>query len=236
MGKLPQWLGKSTLLHTGSGGPVETFRLRLKTESRLGFGGSENQPGHVLAYRGTMFKAMAGTTAGEPGAVQFGVAIKEVVSVGGVFVLADAGFEEWGIGHGGNALAKIGTGLFDGSGRDDALGGIGINDLPTLVVGDLEAAAFEIGKPIELALDVDPAGHLAVPKEGASGRSSKEQHILASGQNPGGEQLREDLAEPRAAGVDDVCGIEIAWCDVPLLIADAGGGEQAHEGLDGAPR
>jgi hypothetical protein len=39
-----------------------------------------------------VFEAVAGAAAGEPEVLDFGMAVDEEVAVGGVFVLADAGF------------------------------------------------------------------------------------------------------------------------------------------------
>lgn len=41
---------------------------------------------------GAVFEAVAGAAAGEPEVLDFGMAVDEEVAVGGVFVLADAGF------------------------------------------------------------------------------------------------------------------------------------------------
>ena len=87
-----------------------------------------------------MLEAVAGTTAGKPDVGHFRVAVDQEIAVGGVFVLADAGFDDGRVFEGGKAAGYIVSGPFGAFGADDARLGVGIDGLTVRVSRHFQTA------------------------------------------------------------------------------------------------
>lgn len=115
------------------------------------------------------------------------MAIDEVVTGGGVFVLADFGLQEGGIFDSGEALGEVVADFFDGLRGNGAVFGIGVDDRAVGIDGDFEAAGFDVGDTVDAVGAIDPAGHGGgVPGAIAWGGSEVED-LLAGGADDIGE-------------------------------------------------
>src|SRR5438445_6141156 len=67
------------------------FFLGGQREPWLPIAAPENAGSHILAHRGAVFEAVAGTAAGEPDVIELPVADDSQIAGAGVFALGDAG-------------------------------------------------------------------------------------------------------------------------------------------------
>ena len=88
------------------------------------------------------------------------MAIDQEISVRGVFVLADARFDDGSVFQGGEtARDKFSRGV-RGFGGGDAGLRVGIDGGAVAIVGDFEAAAFEVGHAVKFVAKDEPRGHV----------------------------------------------------------------------------
>ena len=104
-----------------------------------------------------------------------------------------------------NARASASAG-----GEGDAVAGVGVHRRAVRVVGDLEAAAFEIGKAVKdvAAVEIGPAGQPAGLVARVARRRREEEDLLPGREDAAAEQIGEDPAEPGPAGEDEAVGAQ----------------------------
>ena len=194
---------------------------------------------------------MAGAAADEDGIGPGRVAIDEEIAIGAVFILADARFRHRRRGKGGEAPGHIGAGEGDAVGAGDAVAGIGVHGGTVLVLGDLEAARFEIGKAIDdvAIVPIGPAGQAGGAEAVVTGGRHEEADFLSRREDAAAEQGGEEFGQPWPGGEDEAPGgegfaggggdgIEVGGiggrADAGLAIMTAGADEAVDKRLDGA--
>src|SRR5579872_3643852 len=126
------------------------------------------------------------------------MAVDQEIAVRGVFVLADARFDDGRVAQGGEAATQIiahERKRFAGN----ALDAVGINGRSVTVAGDFDAAVLEIGHAVNLLSDIEPSGKIAGSVAFVSRRRAEEINFLARRENPVAEKLRENPGQPGAA-------------------------------------
>ena len=101
-----------------------------------------------------MLEAVAGAAAYQPDVVKFRVAINQEITVGGVFVLADARFDDGRIFQGGEAARDEFLRGSESFGAGYAGLCVGINARAVAIVGDFEAAGFDVRHSVEFVFQV----------------------------------------------------------------------------------
>ena len=123
------------------------------------------------------------------------VEIDQEVAVRAVLVLADAGFGERRALEQREAAVAVGDDLGERRLGRAAVLRVGIDRHAVRVVGELDAAALEIGKAVEnvAAVEVGPAGHRAGQKAAIAGRRREEEHFLPRRQDLRADHVGEEL-------------------------------------------
>jgi len=134
------------------------------------------------------------------------MAIDEEISVRGVFVLADARFDDWSVFQRGETLRDEFLRGSDGLGSCDARLRVGVDGCAVTIVGNFEAAVFEIGHAVKFVAEEEPRGHLRRLETRVAGRGAEEENFCARDEDAVGEEGGEELCEPRAAGKDELRG------------------------------
>ena len=177
--------------------------------------------------------------------------IDQQVAVRAVLILADPSLAERPIGEVGEASAHEGPDVGERRFGRRPIADFGIDRRPVRVMGDLEAARFEIGKAIidVAAVEIRPARQMARLETRISRIRREKEHFLAGRKDPRRQQVREQPAEPRPAGEDEFIGDDpIAAAggqrlepapgagrrDRGLEIGSPGADELRHHRLDGA--
>src|SRR5580704_4571848 len=107
------------------------------------------------------------------------MAIDEEISVRGVFVLADARFDDWRVFQGGESVRGEFLRGSDGLGSCDAGLRVGIDGGAVAIVGNFEAAIFEIGHAVKFIAKEEPRGHLRRLETRVAWRGAKEENFCA---------------------------------------------------------
>src|SRR5579872_3424767 len=119
------------------------------------------------------------------------MAVDQEIAVRGVFVLADARFDDGRVAQGGEAAAQIiahKRKRFAGNAFD----AVGINGRSVTVAGDFDAAVFEIGHAVNFLSNVEPSGEIAGSVGFVSRRRAEEIDFLTRWENPVAEKLRKN--------------------------------------------
>src|SRR6202451_2531730 len=154
-----------------------------------------------------MLKSMPRPSAQQPDILHARVAVNDEVSVGGLLVLADAGFDQRRVFQRGEAEGDVFAGGAQCFFADNSFARSWIEGGAAGVVGDFEAAMVVAGDAVEEAVAmVGPDGQFGVGKAGVSGGRAEEEDVLPGGANQIADGLGKQFAQPRAAGEDvDVC-------------------------------
>ena len=126
--------------------------------------------------------------------------VDQEIPVGGVFVLADAGLDDWSVFQGGEAAGEELARSFYGRGAGDTRLRVGIDARAVTIVGDFEAARFEVGHSIKFILEVEPGGHRGLGESLLAGGDAEENNFLARSEDALAEDAGEYLGKPGAAG------------------------------------
>ena len=102
--------------------------------------------------------------------------VDQKIAVRGIFILADARFDQRRIGEGGETLAQHRAGFAQSLLRDFAIAGFGIELRTMGIERDFESAAVERGDRIDAFTKRDPRRQTFI-----SGRRAEEKNFLARG-------------------------------------------------------
>ena len=139
--------------------------------------------------------------------------INQKIAIGGVFVLADARFDDGGVFQGGKpAREKFFCGG-DAFGSSDARLRVGIDGGAVAIVGDFEAASFEIGHAVEFVAQDEPRGQCGRLEARVGGRDAEEENFLSRNEDAIANEVGEEFGEPRAARENEFRGGDIFAAD-----------------------
>src|SRR4029077_4572260 len=129
------------------------------------------------------------------------MAVDDEVTIRSLLVLADSSLDERRFFKGRKAEANIFAHVFQSLWIDDPFSICRIELRSSCVVSDLEAAAIAAWNAvIEVIAVIAPDGHLRVVKAHIPCGSTKEEDLLLGGKDEIAYRLREQFANPRAAG------------------------------------
>ena len=152
-------------------------------EARLGCAFAGKTRCHISAHGGAVFEAVAGAAADQPNIFEPRMAIDQKISIGSIFVLADARFDDGSIFQGGETLAEIvASGLFC-FGSGSAVRGVGIDRRAMAVDGDFHAAIFQVGHAVNFIAQANPGGHRGRCESSVACRRAEKENFLAGGEN-----------------------------------------------------
>src|SRR3546814_9674196 len=95
-----------------------------------------------------MLESVSGAGTDEQDVVHLRVKIDQQIAVGAVLILANSSFAERTASERGKTPDHEGADIGQRLGRRDAIPSVGVHGRPMGVVGDLEAAAFQIRKAV----------------------------------------------------------------------------------------
>jgi len=107
---------------------------------------------YVFSYRWAVLEAVTRAAAYEPDICEIRVLVNQKITVGSALVLADARFDDGRILQGGEAAGDEFARGFDGGYAGDAGLRIGIYRRAVVIVGDFQAAIFQVGHAVEFVL------------------------------------------------------------------------------------
>ena len=157
-----------------------------------------------------MLEAVARSAADEHDVRVRRVAVDEEIAVRAILILADAALGQRGIAQQREAAVAEGDDVGQcGIGRAARLG-VGVDQGPMRIARELDPAALEVGKAVIqiAAVEVGPAGHRGAGETRVAGGRGEEEHLLPRGEDAVGEELGEELAEPRAEREHEAVGGE----------------------------
>ena len=110
-----------------------------------------------------------------------GMPVDEEVPIGAVFILADACFNELRTLKRGKSAVHVCSDPGQASRRSGSIAAVGINGGAMPIIGNLEAARFQIGKPVVeiAAIEVCPTGQRAGIEPPVTPRWGKEEDLLS---------------------------------------------------------
>lgn len=170
----------------------------------LGRGRARDLRRHIFADEGAVFEAVARASADQPRVPAFGMAVDQKIAGGGVFVLADARFEQRRVGQSREALAQQRARAPQRRWGEFAAAGFWIERGAVRIEGQLEAAAVQRGDRVGSFTPRDPGGH---GSEG--GRRAEVEHFLPRGADAAAQNPGKQLREPGTAGVYDRAGADV---------------------------
>ena len=100
---------------------------------------------------------------------------------------------------------KLASGC-EGFGTGEAKLRVGIDGGAVAIVGDFEAAGFEVGHAVEFVAKDEPSGEGGGLKARVAERNAEEENFLEGVEDTIGEEVGEKFWEPRATGEDEFRG------------------------------
>jgi hypothetical protein len=119
------------------------------------------------------------------------VLINQKISVGSIFVLADARFDDWRILKSREAAGNEIAGGFDGGHAGDAGLRIGICRSAVMIVSNFQAAIFQIGHAVKFIFQVEPSGQGFLAELNLSLRDSEKNNFLARNEDARAQEFGE---------------------------------------------
>src|SRR5580698_3855082 len=133
--------------------------------------------------------------------------VDDQVIVGAVFVLADAGFDQWRVFHRRKTEGDVIANHFQSRFAHYPFSGSWIELRTSRIVCNLESTSVSGWDSIDEAVAiVGPDRQLRFRKAIVSGGCTEEKDVLFRGANAGADSFRKELAQPGTAGEDIFIG------------------------------
>src|SRR5215831_9854582 len=179
------------------------------------------------------------------------MAIYQKIAVRGVFVLADARFEDWCVLHRGHAARQILARQNQTLTARQPLARVRIKRFAVTINCAFDSPAIDVRQPIGLVFKVNPGRHRRRPKLMVTSRRAEIKDFLTCWSNSLGEQIGKQFWQPGPAGKDKILGCysppvrghnvvrpsaAIRWPDRVLQVSDAGTNSLPNDCPNGSAR